>query len=102
MYLITFRLSEYVNGGGSWKDSTQLFVDKQLAKDWIASKTTDKSFRHIKVYTEGIDANIDYKEKFEELYNQLLINAGIRTKLEGEKVFSKVEVEDKVEGDKDD
>ena len=59
---------------------------KKIKKTFVKDRTGRAQYANLRIWAPLGNENIDYKEKFEELYDFVLKGAGIRT-LEKDKVM---------------
>jgi hypothetical protein len=86
MYLVTYSENSQSNGSGSWGNKTYTSETEKDKKTFVKDRTGRAQYANLRIWAPLGNENIDYKEKFEELYDFVLKGAGIRT-LEKDKVM---------------
>ena len=74
MFMITY--SELINT--KWENKSKTFPTLEKAEEALNKSIMRDDFKHHRIWVPQGTENIDYKDKFEELYDYVLKNAGIR------------------------
>lgn len=77
MYYLSYVESEYSDGTGKTKRQIREYDDMETLNKKKASLSGVLQYSNIMILV-NVENQIDYKQKFEELYNHLLISSGIR------------------------
>jgi hypothetical protein len=78
MYVVMYNKTEYQDGTGDISLKIKEYANLSDAEKFVSTLASGTlQNKNIKILTE-VGNQIDYKEKFEELYNHLLVQSGIR------------------------
>lgn len=78
MFLVNYIESMNSSGDGDLRQKSKTFMALEPAQKFIEDHATRADFSNMQIFVPLGQENLDYKEKFEELYNHVLLNAGIR------------------------
>ena len=80
MYLVNFTQNTYQDCSGKWNHKSKSFNTEAEADDFVARNISTNSIRNFRIFVpiEMVKDAIDYKKKFEELYDFILTGAGVR------------------------
>lgn len=82
MFLVKYTRASRSDGTGDLMNRFKEFPTRKDAEIFIAKEISGNlQFSNIQIFTNVLD-QIDYKEKFEELYNYVLSQAGVRAPIE--------------------